>query len=49
MLKEHWDELEAQVESHGPEAVVFIDRGLKFLEITNVQLVDDGVIEVTLE
>lgn len=48
--EEAWDELEAQVEAHGPEAVRFyldtdttLRPGRHFLEIQNVQYTDDEI------
>lgn len=47
MLSEHWEELEAQVESHGSESVVLIletDSGSGEVTITDVIYEDDRVV-----
>ncbi len=52
MKAEDWDELEAQVESHGPEVVEFIlvnaDEKLFTLGVTNIEFVDGSIrVELT--
>ncbi len=51
MTDDDWTELEAQVESHGPEAVEFVlenaDEKLFVLDINNIQFTD-GKIKVSL-
>jgi hypothetical protein len=46
MLKTDWEELEAQVEGHGPEAINFyLDNGIETLglDVQNIMFEDDEI------